>query len=144
MSDLLPAIPGDVPGEPAHATYEDITIRGDRKPLVAEKWQRRNLKATVRQDAGLHWHKTRYHAYRPHIYGTRTVFYAARGAHRLTVRLLRWWHFTDGYELVSVAVAAGGARTATRWPRTGQPSRHGRPAAGTSHCGLSPSSPPCW
>jgi DNA segregation ATPase FtsK/SpoIIIE, S-DNA-T family len=107
MSEILPAAPGDIPEEPAAATYQDVTGRGERRPLVADQWQRHNLRATLRQAAGLHWHKTRYHAYRSHIYGARTVFYAGRGAGRLTSRLLRWWHAADLYEVMSTAIASG-------------------------------------
>lgn len=107
MSDALPALPGDVPEEPAHATYEDVTRRGGRKPLVPEQWQRDNRRGTARQMAGAAGYTVAYHGLRLHIHILRLGFYAARGAFRLASRLLRWWHWTEGYELVSAAVAAG-------------------------------------
>ena len=107
MSDNLPALPGDVPEEPAHATYEDVTRPGGRKPLLPEQWQRDNRRGTARQVAGAAGYTLAYHGLRLHLHLPRIGFYAARGAARLSMQLFRWWHFTDGYELVSVAVAAG-------------------------------------
>lgn len=109
MSEVVPAVPDPAVAEDkvAHASYADVTRRGERKPLVAEPWQRHNIRATIRRLAGLHWHKTRYHAYRSHLYAGRTIRYSVTGAAVLTFRLLRWWHWTPGWVLESVAVAAG-------------------------------------
>ena len=35
------------------------------------------------------------------------MWYALRGTGRLTGRLMTWWHWTDGWLLESMAVAAG-------------------------------------
>src|SRR5262249_5601962 len=109
MTDaVLPAIPGEPDDQAEPKTvYADVTGRGERKPLVAEQWQRHNFRATVRQLAGLHWYKSRYHLYRTHIYVPRILFYTVRGAFRLVMTWHRWMDWKEGYELVSMAVAKG-------------------------------------
>lgn len=80
-----------------------------RQPIVPEQWQRHNVKATVSYLAGLHWHRARFHGLRSPLYVTKIASYAVRGAVRLTARLARWAHLTDGWKLESMAVAAGRA-----------------------------------
>lgn len=110
MTDaILPAIQGDPDdaNDTGRATYADVTGRGGRKPVVAQQWQRHNFRATLRQHRGHYWHKAKYHGVRSPMYAGRTGWYSARGAFRLLMRFLRWLHWIDGYELVSMAVAAG-------------------------------------
>ena len=57
--------------------------------------------------AGLHWYKARFHGFRVPVYAVKTVWYALVGTGRLTGKLLAWWHWTDGWLLESMAVAAG-------------------------------------
>ena len=56
---------------------------------------------------GLHWYKARFHGLRVPVYAVKTVWYALVGTGRLTGKLLAWWHWTDGWLLESMAVAAG-------------------------------------
>ena len=98
----------------SHATppaYVDTTdaSAGKRVPIVPGPLRPGNLRGTLTQAAGLHWHRARYHGVRSPWYGAKTLAYAVRGAHRLTGRVLAWWHWTDGWLLESQAVAAGRA-----------------------------------
>ena len=66
-----------------------------------------HIAKTAAEALGLHWYKARYHGLRAPIYAVKTVWYALRGIGRLTGRLMTWWHWTDGWLLESMAVAAG-------------------------------------
>ena len=98
-------------GEAEPPAYVDTTgaDAGARLPILPEPWRRENIRGTLAQLAGLHWHRTRYHGLRSPAYLALLAFYTARGAHRVTLRLLTWWHWTDGWLLESMAVAAGRA-----------------------------------
>ena len=52
---------------------------------------------------------TAYHGLRAPVYGAKTAGYAVRGAGVLTVRLLRWWHWTEGWVLECSAGGRGRA-----------------------------------
>lgn len=101
------AEPETVAVAPEHAE----AVKGDhqRQPIVPEQCQRHNIRSTVSYLAGLHWHRARFHGLRSPAYLARCVFYAVRGGARLTGRLARWAHWTDGWKLESMAVAAGRA-----------------------------------
>lgn len=80
---------------------------GQRRDIIPLALQRQNLAVTVRWHAGYHWHVGRYHALRAPAYLLKTTWYALRGITVLTGRLLAWWHWTEGWALESMAVAAG-------------------------------------
>jgi DNA segregation ATPase FtsK/SpoIIIE, S-DNA-T family len=98
----------DEASPPAYLDTTDDTT-GQRLPIIPEHWRRANIRGTLTQAAGLWWHRSRYHGLRCPAYLARLVFYTARGGHRVTLRLLTWWHWTDGWLLESMAVAAGRA-----------------------------------
>lgn len=85
----------------------DSRTPGARLPIIPVQWQRENIRGTVRQLAGLYWHKSRYHGVRAPWYTVNWAWCAAVGAKRITGRILAWWHWTDGWVLESQAVAAG-------------------------------------
>ena len=89
--------------------YLDTTGTGDAKrlPIIPEHLQRARIAKTAAEALGLHWYKARYHGLRAPVYAVKTVWYALRGTGRLTGRVLAWWHWTDGWLLESMAVAAG-------------------------------------
>jgi S-DNA-T family DNA segregation ATPase FtsK/SpoIIIE len=91
--------------------YVDTTgaDAGKRLPILPEPWRRENIRGTLAQAGGLYWHRTRYQGLRSPVYLALLAFYTARGVHRITLRLLVWWHWTDGWLLESMAVAAGRA-----------------------------------
>jgi DNA segregation ATPase FtsK/SpoIIIE, S-DNA-T family len=102
------AIP--VTDAPGVATYANVApAEGQARPVIAEQWQRGNIRATLRQHGGKHWHRTRYHGVRAPLYGTRTAVFALRGAGRLIRVILAWWHCTGLWALESQAVAQGRA-----------------------------------
>ena len=78
---------------------------------VLPKWlaDREELSAVVRYHAARHWHATAFHGIRAPQYVMTTLWWAFKGIGRLTSRLMRWWHWTDGWLLESMAVAAGRA-----------------------------------
>ena len=55
------------------------------------------------------WHRTRYHGLRSPAYLARFAICTLRGLRRTAIRVLTWWHWTDGWALESMAVAAGRA-----------------------------------
>jgi S-DNA-T family DNA segregation ATPase FtsK/SpoIIIE len=80
-----------------------------RLPIIPSRLRRDRIGQTLAEAAGLHWHRARYHGVRAPVYLVKTLWYALRGAARLAGRLLAWWHWTDGWLLESMAVAAGRA-----------------------------------
>ncbi len=98
-------------GETEPPAYADTTgaDAGARLPILPEPWRRENIRGTLAQAGGLYWHRTRYHGLRSPVYLAQLAFFTARGVHRITLRLLTWWHWTDGWLLESMAVAAGRA-----------------------------------
>ena len=91
------------------AAWIDTTPVPQRRPIIPPALQRANLPATARFHAGLAWHRARYHGLRSPLYALTLVWHAVRGAGRLTGRVMRWWHWPAGWQLESVAVAAGRA-----------------------------------
>ena len=67
------------------------------------------LRAAVRVRAARHWHSSAYHGLRFPGYIIKCLIWAVRGAGVLTARMMRWWHWTEGWLLESQAVAAGRA-----------------------------------
>lgn len=98
-----PPAPADVPG-PASAAAE---APGTRRDVIPEPWKRHNLRVTLRQYAGLDWHRVKYHGVRLPWHATRFAFFAGRGVQRPAVTVLAWRHWTDGWVLESQAVARG-------------------------------------
>ena len=78
-----------------------------RLPVIPGHLRRDRIRQTISEAMGLHWYKARYHGARTPVYAALAVWYAVRGTRRLTGRLLTWWHWTDGFLLESMAVAAG-------------------------------------
>jgi S-DNA-T family DNA segregation ATPase FtsK/SpoIIIE len=116
VADVVPLRAADAQTETGLAeapastpAYLDMSGTGDAKrlPIVPEHLRRDRIRQTVREAADLRWYKTRYHGARSPLYAARILAYAARGAARLTGQLLAWWHWTDGWALESMAVAAG-------------------------------------
>jgi len=78
-----------------------------RRPIIPVPLHRTNLRGTIGQQAGLRWHQGRYHGLRTPFYLLAYAWHAVRGAARLTSSVLSWWHWTEGWQLESQAVAAG-------------------------------------
>ena len=76
---------------------------------VLPSWlaDRDEFTAVLRYHAARHWHATAFHGVRAPQYVLTTAWWAFKGFGRLTSRLMRWWHWTDGWLLESMAVAAG-------------------------------------
>ena len=108
----------------------DATGTGDAKrlPIIPAHLQRSQIARTAGETLGLHWYKARYHGLRFPLYVVKTVWYALRGIGRLTGRVLAWWHWTDGWLLESMAVAAGrpGHHDAMNAHREGKKTRAAR------------------
>jgi S-DNA-T family DNA segregation ATPase FtsK/SpoIIIE len=108
---------GDDEGEerPVPLAEPDATLlspqydeEGALLPLLPAWLQgREEFLAEVRHHAGRHWHATAFHGIRFPQYVLTTLWWAFKGVGRLTSRLMRWWHWTDGWLLESMAVAAG-------------------------------------
>jgi S-DNA-T family DNA segregation ATPase FtsK/SpoIIIE len=96
-------------GQATGPAYLDTAGTGDdrRLPVIPEHLTRDRIRKTLSEVMGLHWYKARYHGVRAPVYAVLTVWYAVRGTGRLTGRLMSWWHWTDGFLLESMAVAAG-------------------------------------
>ena len=112
------------------AAYLDATGTGDAKrlPIIPAHLQRARIAKTAGETLGLYWYKTRFHAVRVPVYAVLHVWYAVRGTGRLTGRLMTWWHWTDGWLLESMAVAAGrsGHHDAMNAHREGKKTRAAR------------------
>ncbi|MDA8320995.1 MAG: cell division protein FtsK [Actinomycetota bacterium] len=87
--------------------YLDTTPVPQRRPIVPPALQRANIRSTARFHTGLAWHRSRYHGLRAPAYLILWLWHAARGAARLTGRVVSWWHWPAGWVLESQAVAAG-------------------------------------
>ena len=70
-----------------------------------------DLRAAVRYHAGRHWHAVLFHGIRSPQYVLRTLGWSVRGGHRQTKKLMRWWHWPEGWVAESHAAAAGRAGT---------------------------------
>jgi len=97
------------PAEPPVLTGTVIppVAPGSRAPVIPLQFQRANIRRTAERAAGLWWHRVRYHGLRAPVYLAAYLWHAARGVTVLTGRLMRWWHWTTGWQLESQAVAAG-------------------------------------
>jgi S-DNA-T family DNA segregation ATPase FtsK/SpoIIIE len=105
--------PGDaVPAAPDALILDlpDGEEEGALRPLVPS-WMgdMDEFRAVLRHHTGRQWHSTAYHGLRVPQYVTAALFYAVLGCGKLTRRLMTWWHWTDGWLLESMAVAAGRA-----------------------------------
>ena len=89
--------------------YLDTSGTGSarRLPIIPGHLRRDRIRQTISETFGLHWYKARYHGVRTPVYAVLHLWYALRGASRLTGRLITWWHWTDGFLLESMAVASG-------------------------------------
>jgi S-DNA-T family DNA segregation ATPase FtsK/SpoIIIE len=76
-------------------------------PPWLSSWE--EFQAELRHHTGRHWHATAYHGLRAPQYVLGALWCAVIGVTRLTHRLMRWWHWTEGWLLESQAVAAGRA-----------------------------------
>ncbi len=103
------ATPGDLDQAAPPAYLDTTSPEPQRRPIIPAAIQRANIGSTVRYHAGLNWHRARYHGLRAPAYLILVLWHAVRGAGRLTRRLMRWWHWPEGWQLESVAVAAGRA-----------------------------------
>ena len=113
--DLLPAVPADAGTElgnaPARAIYADITSsEGERRQIIPARLRRENVRATAASQAGLFWHRVRYHALRSPLYLVAVLVWAVVGAVRLAGRQVGWWWTLESHELRSKAVASGDSR----------------------------------
>jgi S-DNA-T family DNA segregation ATPase FtsK/SpoIIIE len=114
MAEVVPLRAADAHTETGLAeasgpAYLDTSGTGEdrRLPVIPEHLTRARIRKTLGEAMGLHWYKARYHGVRTPVYAVLTVWYAVRGTGRLTGRLMSWWHWTDGFLLESMAVAAG-------------------------------------
>ena len=112
------------------AAYLDATGTGDAKrlPIIPAHLQRSQIAKTAGEALGLYWYKARFHGLRVPVYAVLHIWYALRGTGRLTGRLMTWWHWTDGWLLESMAVAAGrpGHHDAMNAHREGKKTRAAR------------------
>jgi len=112
------------------AAYLDATGTGDarRLAIIPAHLQRARIAKTAGEALGLYWYKTRFHAIRVPVYAILHIWYAFRGTGRLTGRVMTWWHWTDGWLLESMAVAAGrsGHHDAMNAHREGKKTRTAR------------------
>lgn len=97
--------------EPEPSDVLDVYSGESELTPVLPEWASsvENLRHALRHHAGRTWHLTVFHGVRVPQYAFRTLGWSVVGAGRLGRRLLRWWHWTDGWVLESMAVAAGRA-----------------------------------
>lgn len=79
----------------------------ERSPIVPDFLRRGQFGPAVRSSLWLTWYRSRFHAVRLPVYAARTGWYALRGLVGAFNAVLRWWHWTNGWTLESLAVAAG-------------------------------------
>src|ERR1022692_3485509 len=114
--ELLPAVRDDASGEPglmpARVVYADITTsrEGERRQIIPARLRRENIRATAGSQAGVFWHRVRYHALRSPLYLVAVLVWAVVGAVRLAGRQVGWWWTLESHELRSKAVASGDSR----------------------------------
>jgi DNA segregation ATPase FtsK/SpoIIIE, S-DNA-T family len=84
-----------------------VTEEVERSPIVPDFLRRGQFGITVRSIAWLWWYRSRFHAVRVPVYAGRTGWYSLRGLLDLVNTVMRWWHWTHGWTLESLAVAAG-------------------------------------
>jgi DNA segregation ATPase FtsK/SpoIIIE, S-DNA-T family len=103
--------PGDhEPPKDQLAIADGDEAGGELNPLLPEwasSWDM--LRDNLRYHTGRHAHALLFHGLRAPQYSLRWLGWAALGAQKAAGQLLRWWHWTDGWVLESVAVAAGRA-----------------------------------
>jgi S-DNA-T family DNA segregation ATPase FtsK/SpoIIIE len=114
IADVVPLHADDARTETGLAAapgpaYLDTAGTGQdrRLPIIPAHLRRDRIGKTIGEAAGLHWYKARFHGVRVPVYAVLGIWYAVRGASRLTGRLMTWWHWTDGFLLESMAVASG-------------------------------------
>lgn len=121
MSDNLPAVAGDIHFEVALDSEPELApalpvddlpvLTGTLLPVVPEHLQTvAGVKAAVARQAGLHWHRARYHGLRSPRYLLLVVVFALAGLVKVTARQLHWWHLLEQHGLRSQAAAAGDSR----------------------------------
>jgi hypothetical protein len=82
-----------------------------RQQIVPEHLTRAQLPITLREWAGKTWYQARFHGFRSPAHLVMFIWYALRGAGKLTKRLFTWWHWTHGWIMESAGVAAGRSGT---------------------------------
>lgn len=92
---------------PVHPGTTGPRVPGTRRPIIPEPWHPENVRATLRQLAELHWHKSRYHGVRAPWYSVNWLWCAVVGAKRLTHEVGGWALWPNGWLLEHQAVAAG-------------------------------------
>ena len=93
----------------APPAYLDTSPAVQRRPIIPAHLRRENLRGTAAQQAGLRWHQARYHGLRSPLYVLAWAWQVLRGGRRTVAAVLRWWHWPEGWQLESLAVAAGRA-----------------------------------
>jgi S-DNA-T family DNA segregation ATPase FtsK/SpoIIIE len=115
-SEVVPVRAVEAPTETALAetpppVYADLTassrVPGTRRPIIPEQWHPENIRATLRQLAELHWHKSRYHGVRAPWYTVNWLWCAVVGVKRLIHQVGGWAFWPNGWLLEHQAVAAG-------------------------------------
>jgi DNA segregation ATPase FtsK/SpoIIIE, S-DNA-T family len=103
-----PEVSQAAPSEPLQGqVIAPVLQPGSRRPVVAEPFQRRNLRGTVAYAAGLTGYRAAYHGLRFPLYLLTYLWHAIRGLFVLTRRITRWGYAPHLDTLVSLAVAAG-------------------------------------
>lgn len=87
--------------------YASITDAGERKPIIPVPLQRENIRATVRQFAGLNAHRAGYHGLRWPWYLIAVAFWAVVGVVRLVIRQIWWAWLLEAHPLKTDAVLGG-------------------------------------
>lgn len=80
------------------------------QPVIPEHLRTlEGIRTTARLHTARQSHRARYHGVRTPVYGTRAGRYAVRGTAKAFRQVIRWWHWTEGWHLESLAVAQGRA-----------------------------------
>jgi S-DNA-T family DNA segregation ATPase FtsK/SpoIIIE len=124
MSDLLPAVPGDVhyeialDPEPVPAAPAPVDLQPGQVALLpvipAHLSTVAGIRAAAARQAQLHSHRVRYHGIRSPKYLLRMVLYAVVGLFKLIGAQLRWWWVAEQKPLETEAVIAGDDRAYQR------------------------------
>jgi DNA segregation ATPase FtsK/SpoIIIE, S-DNA-T family len=119
MSDgLLPAVPGDIhyelalDPEPDTAAPELVDApplpAGGLLPVVPVHLQSlAGIRAEVSRQAGLHWHRARYHGIRSPRYLLLMTAWAVVGLFKFAGRRIHWWQVLEQHGLRGELAAAG-------------------------------------
>jgi S-DNA-T family DNA segregation ATPase FtsK/SpoIIIE len=112
-SNVVPIRADEAPDEAALSkgkppVYADVTVPGDRKPVLPDWLQSRDaLRHHARRAGGYAWHTFRFHGLRSPVYLAVTLFWAIAGVGVLLWKWLRWWLFPVPVDVYSDAVADG-------------------------------------